>query len=215
MPDFQEHVLQWISRQGLIASFLIFALAVLHSMQGFRFSRALFAVSSTLTGFAVGAFAGALLDVPLELVALASAVVCGMLALLNGNFGIGLVATATFGALGYYLPFQLGVPHVAVPFTALLGAGAGIAAYWLHASSLPVILTSIHGAALFIVSFAGLSSVLLPPMGATFVRVVSEYGPVAPILMLMMFVTGYACQATSMRGGIETGTRQTWTSAQV
>ncbi len=210
MGDYQTSVFQWAAVQGEVNSLAIFLLGVCFTTQGYRFSRFLLAFATGVMAFA---FSLAALHVPgVEplFVALAVGAGLGLLAVGQPRLGTAFASIATFAALGYYLSFQCGLRDEFALMSGVVGAGCGTAALWLYTRPLPVVLTTIHGAALIVIGFVGLASATLPSMGATFVDWSSAMPAIVPTMLGMIFVTGYAFQANSRQGALETGSGRSW-----
>lgn len=213
--DYQSLVFNWISLQGPATSLVVVALGALFSLHGFRFGRMLVALIGTLLGFFFGLLAGETLGLPVLALGLAIGGSLGLLSLARYRIGLALGSVATFGTLGYYLAYQLGMPAQVVPWFGLLGAAGGLSGMWLYTRALPVVLTALHGAALLVIGGVGLASSVLPSMAATFVTWSASIGVLVPFMMTMLVVTGYAYQVNAAQGDMETGVGRTWNQVQV
>jgi hypothetical protein len=203
--DYQSLVFRWAAFQTAGTGAAIFALGLLSAFFGFRFARFLLAVSAAAAaGVAAWNLAGTL-ELPPALPALALAAGALAAALRYQRVGVVTAAAATFAALGYYLATQMGLHFAARWACTLVAGGLGVALAWLNKRSMPLVVTTAQGAVLMVVGFVGLSNALLPSLGATFRQWSAESALLVPVLLSMLCVTAYSCQANMQQGDIRTG----------
>ena len=130
------------------------------------------------------------------------AAVFAALSALRERTSVLVICGGTWGVLGYYLAVQLHLPQF-LPLAVFCLSGM-FGALFAHLSYRPmtVVLTSLQGTALIIVGFVGASLELAPSVGLTFRDWAEAQSLLVPILLFMLFVTGYSHQASAQRGSI-------------
>lgn len=203
--DFQGQVFNWAAGQGEANSFVLLMIGVCFLFQGYRFSRALIALSCVLFGFCAGGVLGDGFGYAPAFSGLMLGLTLGVAALIWVSAGVMTSAVCTGAVLGAYLTYQTGLTPFFIMLGCAVGGSLGMAAAWLHPRTIPMVLTVVQGAAVLIVGFVGMASAVLPGMGATFVSWSSSWAFLVPAMMTMLCVTGIAFQANARQGDIETG----------
>jgi hypothetical protein len=214
MRDYQSMIFNWASAQDALTALVIFALGLCYALHGFRFQRALLAMSSVVIGCGLGATAANWWDLPAAAIGLMAGGACGLSAMRWPAFGLGFAAFGTFATIGHYLAYQLGMPAALVLGATVVGALGGLASVWLYRRPLPMVLTAIHGSGLMVVGFVGLMCGVLPAVGSTFVSWSSSFGLLVPVILAMLVTTGLAYQS-STQFDLQTGAGRAWNQAGV
>ncbi len=212
MRDYQGMIFNWASAQDELTSLVVFALGLCFALHGFRFQRALLALSCMVIGCGLGAVVANAWDLPASAIGMMTGGVCGLAALRWGGFGLGMAAVGTFAALGHYLAYQLGMPTPLVLGATTIGGLGGLASVWVYTRPLPMVLTAIQGSGLMVVGFVGLMSGVLPAVGSTFMSWSASFSLLVPIILTMLVTTGLAYQS-SAQFDLQTGAGRTWNRA--
>jgi hypothetical protein len=197
--SYQSLIFHWAEQQDVFTGLVLLGLGACYTLQGFRFARVLMGLASAVMAVA---FLGAWTD---AWIALLAGVAVGLLAVAAGGLGLIIASTLTFAAMGYYLAAQIGLPIEAVAAAALVGGLAGVVAPRFYRRTLPLILTSLHGSAVLIISFVCLAGACLPSMAETFISWSASISFMAPTALLLFVVTGLSVQLNARQGDIETG----------
>lgn len=209
MTDVQAAIFSWASLQPLAVGLTLGCVGLLFALQGFRFARLLLALICGGGGFvcgdivASGGEAGALAGS-------VGALVFGLIALVRVRIGLVIASMFTFGALTPWLCFRLGIPSNIAGFLMVVGGAIGASLFWLCRRKLPLIITTLQGAAVLVVAFVAVTSSLLPNLGDTFVDWANGVPLTIPVLMVMLCVTGISVQSNAQQGDMETGAGSGW-----
>jgi len=205
VQNYPQMLFEQAAAMPALVGLVLLAVGLLYAFQGFRFFRFLLMVTCGALGWLAGWALGSVYQVAPDLLALAG---CGTLALLSlAAFrpAVLLSCGSTLGALGCYLALSLGF----VPLICWLVAGVCFAFGLLFAilcfRTMTVVLTTLQGAGLMVVGFTGIMSRLVPSVGLTFVSWVEDSSMLVPLLIAMVFVTGFSFQASRQQGDIRTG----------
>jgi hypothetical protein len=201
----QTQLFQWAASQPAITGALILGFGLAEAFQGWRLSRAFSLLTCAIVGWIVGQLAGQVADLSGPVLPGVAAAVLTWLALLRKRFGLAVASAATWSVFGAYLAQQLRLPGLAQAIAGLLGIGGGIIFSVLSPRSMAVILTALQGTALMVVGWVCVSSRMLPPVGETFRAWAAAQGLVVPVLLGMLFVTGYCYQVAHQQGDIRSG----------
>lgn len=205
MLDYQAYVLQQAAFWPLSSSLVMFAVGMLYGLQGFRFARLLMALTCGAAGFVLGGIVAHLVGVPPVAGGTTLAGLLGAVALMNLRVGVTVSSTLTLGLLGNYLAIRMGtLPPVPV-VAGGVGAVIGLTLAWGGQRTLPILITTVQGAALMVVGFVGVAAALAPSFAGTFVEWANELSPLVPVLITMLVVVGYSIQANLQQGDIRTG----------
>lgn len=208
MYDIQESLFRWAGAQNPSTALMIVGVGLLFALQGFRFARFLFAFTAGGAGFLIGGIIAAVLGLP----APPTAIFCG--AILGG---LGMYRFAIGACISSMFIFSMLVANLVARFTGdpnpiLFGLGVGclvgLSLRWICARAMPIIVTTVEGAALLIVGFVGLASGLAPSLGQTFVDWSQTIPLLTPAMMVMLFVLGYSVQSNAQQGDVRTGGSQ-------
>ena len=204
MWDFQGLIFSAAARWSVATSLVVLGIGLLYALQGYRFARFLLPVTCAGGGLVLGAVFASAAELPAE-AAIAAAVLLGTVALLRFRVALMLSSAFTFGAAAQYLAIQLG----ASPNISLIVGGVGLllgfTLIWLWRRTLPIVVTMIQGAGLLVVGFVGLSTVLVPSLGLTFIDWATRLPLMVPLLIAMLCALGYSVQVSAYQGDIESG----------
>lgn len=208
MPDIQRELFTWSMQQHPTVGMAVFALGLLYCFMGFRFYVPLLALTCSALGFGAGAgfaMASDFGDGSPMVGGIIGLLVGGVLPFASRRGAMMLVGAAVWAGLGSYLLTQFGMRGPVLLTTcgvlALLGAGFAVTC---RQAPIPV-LTALQGVALMVVGWVGLATGLAPSLGRTFVDWAAGWSLLVPLMLLMLFVTGYSYQAMNQRGDIRTG----------
>lgn len=205
MEDLQKLALHWASLQSGLVGFVLLAAGVFCAFQGFRFRRLMIGLVAGGAGLAIGAVASLHFNVPGEPVALGAGGVCLLMALVSDPLGRGIAATGLFGLLGQYLTQQFEVQQYTMNLVPIVFAGLGVAMVGLGPRTLPVVVTTLAGGIVMVLGFVATASHVFPSLAGTFLSFASDYAIVVPIMLVMLFVTGYSAQMNAKQGDMTTG----------
>lgn len=208
MYDIQENLFRWVGSQSQATSLIIVAAGLLFALQGFRFARFLFAFTAGGAGFLIGAALAAVLALPAPPAAILSGALLGALALFRFSLGACISAMFIFGMLGANLVARFSADPNSVLFGMGVGCLAGLSLRWISARTMPIIVTTVEGAALLIVGFVGVTGALAPSLATTFVDWSQTIPLLTPAMMVMLFVLGYSVQSNAQQGDVRTGGSQ-------
>jgi len=212
--DFQTIFLRAALHWSQITALVVLALGLLCTLQGFRFARALCALTCAVAGFLGGAAVAQRLDSPPLLPALSVGVTLGVLTVLRFRLGLLLSSTVVFASLGQYLAVRIGLRPDHYWAGLLLGAAVGMSLFYLHRRTVPILVTSLEGAALLILGFLGLARAIAPSLAQTFVAWAADVSAMVPVLITMLVVLGYSVQANLQQGDMQTGAGRGWNSVE-
>ncbi|MCG3128959.1 MAG: hypothetical protein CHACPFDD_03855 [Phycisphaerae bacterium] len=205
MLDYQNIVFNWVSAQHWSTALVIFVCGLIYAFQGFRLFRLLLAVSSAVFGALLGAIAAPHVDQPPELGAVAVGLGFLALGICVEHASVLLLCAGVWGILGHYVALQLGLADVAAFAVLVLLGGLGALFARLCNRTMRVMLTVQQGTVLMVIGFAGMAVRLLPSVGDTFIAWSNRSSLLIPILLGVLFVTGYSVQSSAQRGDIRTG----------
>jgi len=202
---YQQFIFNWVAAQSALTGTVIAAAGVVFGLYGFRMLRFLVGLSCAGLGYVGGVLLAGLIQMPELTVVPVLALGGGVFGLLMPSPATILANAATWAVLGAYLTAQFGFPTTAgVVAGCLLGCAGGVLAV-LNRRTMVVLMTSVQGAALFIIGFVGLASALMPSVGITFRQWSRHQSLVVPILLLMLVLTAYTCQVNARQGNLRTG----------
>lgn len=214
MQDFQDLVFRWAQMQPATTAMFIMAIGLLFSLQGFRFARALFGLTSGIGGFVVGSLLADALRVPAFPIATGLAGVLGCAGLVSYRLGMVISSGFVFALLSQYLVARFTANPSNLLIALVFGAALGFSLRWVCLRSLPIIVTDIQGAALLVVGFVALASNLAPSLAGTFTGWARSVPLMIPVLMVMLFVLGYSVQANQQQGDTMTGGSKSWNNLE-
>ncbi|MBU0637545.1 MAG: hypothetical protein KKB50_01670 [Planctomycetes bacterium] len=205
MSGFQSAFFNWVAVQPALTGLVVLALGLMYSFQGYRFFRALLVLSAGCLGWCVGWLLGEFAGSPAGVMGLVGAAASAGGALKWNRPAAIVVCGATCGVGGFYLAMQLGFKALVASGAGALTGGLGLLFAWLCFRTMVVVLTTAQGAALLVLGFVGVTSSIMPSVGATFRAWAASQSLLVPILMAMLFVMGYSYQAMHQQGDICTG----------
>ena len=195
---------EWVAGQPGITGAVILAAGLLSAFYGVRMIRLLLVVYCGGIGYMAGGIAAGLADLP-PATAVGGCLFGAIVALAWQDAATVLASGATWAVLGAHLAEELDLRDYLV--WSVMGLGGGIAALMtiLCRRSMTILLTSLHGAAMIIVGFVGVTATFLPSVSATFQAWASGGSTLVSLLIGMLVATGYSCQANFCQGNIVTG----------
>lgn len=202
----QDALFQWAAMQPALVGLAVFGAGVVYAFFGFHLYPVLLAVSCGMLGWLAGGIGAELMQGPNDVVGIVAGVVAVGMAI-GWQKPMTVVASAvTWGALSYYLAYQVRLPPLGLLIAAGLFAITGLTLSILCFRTMRVVLTVLHGTALLVLGFVAISSQVLPSLGATFRSFAASEGFLVPMLMAMVVAAAYSYQAMCEQGGIRTGT---------
>ena len=205
MTHYQQFLFDWITAQSLATGLVVMAAGLLAASHGFRLIRFLLAVCGFGVGYGAAWALGSFVPLPPTVVGLVAGSVCAVAGVAWPQPARVVVNAATWAIGGAYLAEQFGARGLGwwIP-TGLLAATGGVLML-VSPRSMTILMTSLHGAALFIVGFAGVADAALPVLGSTIRSWAHHRSVILPILLGMLTITAYSCQANARRGDLRTG----------
>lgn len=204
LVSYQYLLFDWVAGQPWLTGAVILGVGLLSAFYGVRMLRLLLCIYCGTAGYAIGAVAAELANLPLA-VAAGAALVCGAAAVAWPKPATVAVSGATWAVLGAYFADELALRDYLIWSATGLCGGIALLMTVLCRRGMTVLLTSLHGAAMMIVGFVGLSATALPSISVTFRAWSSGRSLVVPVLMGMLVATAYSCQANFCQGNIVTG----------
>lgn len=214
MQDFQDLAFRWAQTQSPATALAMMGIGLLFSLQGFRFARVLFALTTGIAGYVLGEVLAVVLKVPPFPIATALAGLMGCVAMVSYRLGMVLSSTFVFSLLAQYLVARFSANPSNLLFALVFGAALGMSLRWVCLRSLPIILTDLQGAVLLIVGFVGVSANLAPSLAVTFTGWARSIPLMIPVLIVMLFVLGYSVQANQKQGDTMTGGSRGWNNVE-
>lgn len=205
MPDLQDTLFRWTIGQPSITGLVLLAAGLLYGFFGFRFFRLLLVGTCGFVGLLAGGLVAEAYDLPAGLASLAGAAALFAAALAWKKLGVLIAATATWFVLGMYVTQRLGFEPLLTLVLSVVCGGLGLMFAWLCQRSMSVVLTTQQGAALIILGFVGVTNTFAPSIGTTFLSWAADWSLLVPVLLVMVFVTGYSYQTMIMQGDIRSG----------
>lgn len=203
-------VLHWSPTMALI----VFGLGLLYMLQGFRFARALLALTCGGASFFLGTLAaGALGTLPM-LSGSAVGLIGLLLALWRFRVGVLLASTYVISGITTYLVWRCGLPPNVVLCGTAVGALVGAFLFIACLRALPILLTTLQGAVLLVLGFTAVCNHVLPALSRTFVDWSESFWPTLPIMLTLFTITGYSVQANARQGDTRTGGGGGWNSLE-
>lgn len=206
MPNVQRELFAWVTQQHGTVGLALFAVGLLYAFMGFRFYTLMNGLSCGFVGWMVGTITAPIAEVDASLGGIAGGIAGAGLAVASRRGAAIVASAATWGALGYYVLYQVGIgpPTLTVATGVAAVLGCGFVCACRHA---PIaVITALQGVMLIVVGWVGLSTAFVPSIGRTFIAWAGGWDMLVPGLLLMLFVTGYSYQAMNLRGDIRTGT---------
>ncbi len=200
--DYQKLVFGWIAQQHWSVGLVVMAAGLLYGFQGFRVFRFVLGLSCAIVGLVGGYVAAVHFQLPPLFVSPALGAAAAAFSFSQQRVAVIAVSGVTWGVLGHYLSLQIGLPGMVPLIGALVCGGFGGLFAYLCFRPMMVVLTSVHGIALIVVGFVGMSNHLLPSVGETFVVWAHSWTLLVPMLMTMLFVMAYSYQSSAQRGDI-------------
>lgn len=212
--DYQTYFLNNATSWPISTSLALFATGLLFGLQGFRFARFLMAVTCAAAGFVFGGFGSQAIGYPPVIGGFIAASLAGGLALARIRVGVTVSAIATFAIAGHYLVARFDPMGAAPWIAAALGGLIGLSLAWGEQRSLPILITTLQGAALMVLGFVGVAAALSPSLAGTFVGFSHDVPLFVPVLVGMLVAVGYSVQANLQQGDIRSGSPAAghWTS---
>lgn len=208
MYDIQEMLFRWVGSQSQATSLMIVGAGLLFALQGFRFARFIFAVTAGAAGFVGGAAGAAVAGLPAPPTAILCGAVLGGLSMYRFSIGASISAMFVFGMMTANLVARFTNDPNPILFGAGVGCLVGLSLRWVCVRAMPIIVTTVEGAALLILGFVGLASGLAPSLAHTFVDWSQTIPLLTSAMMVMLFVLGYSVQSNAQQGDIQTGGSQ-------
>lgn len=201
----QDAVFRWIATEPGSLGLLLFALGGVYAFVGFRFHRALLALSCGFFGWIVGALFASVIGQPIGIPGLVG---FGMGAVIGG--GVPKAASAVvngvvWAGLGAYLLDQFGFEQTWLLAGGAVAGGLGASFAALCQRTTPVVVTTLQGVVLLVVGLVGFTSDYFPTFGDTFRGWAASWSLLVPILMVMFAVTAYSYQELHRVGNTKTG----------
>jgi hypothetical protein len=215
MSDYQDFAFHWATGQTLLTGVVIIGIGLLFALQGFRFARPLFALTSAVAGFVLGLVLGETLKVPSFPISAGLAGVLGAAGLVRFRLGIVIASTLVFSLLAQYLTSRFSSNPSNLLFALVFGAALGLSLRWVCMRSLPIIVSVLQGAALMVIGFVGVADNLAPSLANTFTDWARTIPLMIPVLMTMLFVLGYSVQANQQQGDMQTGASRGWNNLEM
>mgnify|MGYP005836897091 CR=1 FL=1 len=205
MTHYQHLLFTWITAQSAATGLVVMAVGLLAAAHGFRMIRFLLALCGAGVGYAAGVGIAPLAQVPTLAAGAILGTVCAAAGAAWPRAVAVVISAATWAIGGAYLAEQFGARGLGwwIP-TGLLAATGGVLML-VSPRSMTILMTSMHGAALFIVGFAGVADAVLPVLGSTIRSWAHHRSVILPILLGMLTITAYSCQANARRGDLRTG----------
>jgi len=203
--DWQSLVFRWAAFQAAGTGVILLAFGLLYAFFGFRFARFLLAASAAATGAFLGGTIAGPFGIIAVLTVLLPAASLFAVSLRYPQVGLVIASAATLGALGYYLPTQVGLPGELRWACTLAAAALGTAFAWLNPRGMPLVVTTFQGVGLMIVGFVGVSNAWLPSLGLTFLEWSAHRSLLVPMLFVMLSLTAFSFQANAHQGDIRSG----------
>lgn len=200
--DYQKLIFGWIAHQHWTVGVVVMAAGLLYGFQGFRVFKFVLGLSCAIIGL-VGGYAAAIqFDLPPLFVSPALGAAAAAFSFSQQRPAVVVVSGVTWGVLGHYLSLQVGLPGIVPLIAAAVSGGFGGLFAHLCFRPMTVVMTSLHGIALIVIGFVGMSNRLLPSVGETFVVWAHSWTLLVPMLMTMLFVMSYSYQSSAQRGDI-------------
>lgn len=205
LAHYQQLVFNWITAQSGLTGLVVMAAGLLAASHGFRMVRFLLAVCGFGVGYGAASVLGSLVPLPPSVLGLVAGSVCAAAGVAWPQPARVVVSAVTWAIGGAYLAEQFGARGLGwwIP-AGLLGATGGVLML-VSPRSMTILMTSLHGAALFLLGFAGVADAVLPVLGGTLRSWAHHRSAILPILLGMLTLTAYSCQANARRGDLRTG----------
>lgn len=205
MTHYQQLLFDWITAQSAATGLVVMAAGLLAASHGFRMIRFLLAACGFGVGYGAVWALGSFIPLPPSVVGLVAGSVCALAGVAWPQPTRVAVSAMTWAIGGAYLAEQFGARGLGwwIP-TGLLGATGGLLML-VSPRSMTILMTSLHGAAVFILGFAGVADAILPVLGGTLRSWAHHRSAILPILLGMLTLTAYSCQANARRGDLRTG----------
>jgi hypothetical protein len=204
--DYQRILFDWSANQPAITGAVILGIGLLSGFLGYRMIRFLLVVSTGGIVAAVATMASLYFGIhpllPVALGGLAGAI----LGFTAPRPAIALNSGLTLALLAGYITSQLGLRGNPLWITLALVAASSFVLGLLSHRTMTLVITTLHGSALMIIGFVGLSSEIAPSIGATFVKWGHSKSLVVPLLLTMVTAMAYSVQVSKRQGDICTGT---------
>lgn len=205
MTHYQQLLFDWITAQSIATGLVVMATGLLAASHGFRMVRFLLAVCGFGVGYGAAWALGSFVPLPPSVAGLAAGSMCAVAGVAWPRPARVVVSAVTWAIGGAYLAEHFGARGLGwwIP-TGLLGAAGGVLML-VSPRSMTILMTSLHGAALFILGFTGVADAVLPVLGGTLRSWAHHRSAILPVLLGMLTLTAYSCQANARRGDLRTG----------
>ncbi len=204
--NWQTSVFYWVAHQPTLTGLAIFAAGLVFGFVGYRMIRYLIGLPSAGVGaLLAGLLAWQFPDIPPGPLVGGSAILAGVLGLAFPRPAVVICSAATWAALGAYIATQFGMKDMPVLITAGVLGGSALLLTLISRQPMMLVMTTLLGAGLLIVGFVGVASGIMPGMAATFRGMAAQYSVIVPVLLLMISVMAYSCQALARQGDMVTG----------
>ncbi len=205
MGTYQQTILFWIGDQPWLTGLVILAAGLLSAFCGYRMARLLLPAAA-----AAGAWLGTIAlaphwNLPEVATAAAAAGLAGAAGLAWPGFASVAGGAVIWGVLGGYLFGQFGLKGTPLIIGLALSGAAGAVLALVCRRTMVMLMTSITGAALIIVGAVGVSGTLLPAFSNTFRLYARDWPWSVPVLLSMLVMMAYSCQANYRQGDLRTG----------
>ncbi len=205
MGECQSYLFNWIGGQPGATGLVFFAAGALYGFAAFRMLRFLLLISTAGYGALAGLITAWTLNYQPDVLVVAGGFLGALIGIASGRAALLCSAAATAATLCGYVASQMGLAGtpllIVMASCGLLGATCAL----LGRETTALFITTLQGAGLMIIGFAGLSSAYVPSLGATFRSWASSQSLMIPILLTMVAIGAYAVQASRLQGDICTG----------
>lgn len=212
MIDLQAMVLDGALRCPDSVALVILIAGMLYLTQGFRFARFLLAATAASGGYVLGAGAANSFGLPADIVALTFAGILGLLAVSKLMYGTIISAVLIWALIGHWIAVKFGLPPSWLSGAVGVGGFIGGSLFWVARRLLPLLLTTLQGAAMVIVGFVGVAKTVAPSLAFTFTDWANNGFFLISLLMTMLTVLGVSLQSTAKEGDIRSGGGRGWNS---
>lgn len=212
MTDLQSLVLDAALRWPPSVTLVILVAGLLYLTQGFRFARFLLALTAAAGGFAVGAGFANTFGLPAEILGLTLGGVLGLLAISKLMYGTIVSSVMVWALIAQWFAVKFEFPPSWITIIVSIGALLGAALFWIARRPLPLLITTLQGAAMVIVGFVGAAKVVAPSLAFTFTDWANSGVFLIMLMMTMLTVLGFSLQSTAKQGDIRSGGGRGWNS---
>jgi|GEM_PF-6476746 len=197
---YQGQLVSWALAQSIWTGLVLLVAGLVAGCHGLRIIRFLLVVICSGIGFGAGLALGETVGIYPQATAIPGAVVAGMSAVAWPRHLAVLANAVTWGGLAAYLAAQLGLKGAPAWIGIALLASGGLVLGIVSPRAMGMIMTSLYGAALFVLGFFVVADTLVPAIGSTLRGWTSGRSLFMPILLCMLATTAYSYQANCKPG---------------